>query len=172
MLILLSKDIETEGFAMPHPLHKFLRGIYLMRPIIFRYFLWLSIITILILPLAACGKTSTEVYADLGEEFSLSMGQSATIEGQVLRITFEDVIEDSRCPSDVTCIWAGRVSCIIKLADGSAPYRMVLTESGLTDQYTSETYREYQLAFHVRPYPEAGQSIRRDEYRLQLIVSK
>jgi len=157
---------------MPHPLHKFLRGIYLMRPIIFRYFLWLSIITILILPLAACGNTPAEVYADPGEEFSLSIGQSATIKGQSLRITFEDVIEDSRCPSDVTCIWAGRVSCIIKLADGSAPYRMVLTESGLTDQYTSETYREYQLAFHVRPYPEAGQSIRRDEYRLQLIVSK
>jgi hypothetical protein len=49
---------------------------------------------------------------------------------------------------------------------------MVLTESGLTDKYISETYREYQLAFHVRPYPEAGQSIRRDEYSLQLIVSK
>ena len=157
---------------MSYPLHKFLRGIYAMRPIIFRYFLWLSIITILILPLVACGNTSTEVYADLGEEFSLSIGQSATIKGQALRITFEDVIEDSRCPSDVTCIWAGRVSCIIKLVAGSAPYRMVLTESGLTDQYTSETYREYQLAFHVRPYPEAVQSIQRDEYRLQLIVTK
>ena len=157
---------------MPHPLHKFLRSIYAMRPIIFGCFLWLSIITILILPLAACGNTPAEVYADQGEEFSLSIGQSAAINGQALRITFEDVIEDSRCASDIDCIWAGRVSCIIKLADGSAPYRMVLTESGLTDQYTSETYREYQLAFHVRPYPEAGQSIQRDEYSLQLIVSK
>jgi hypothetical protein len=159
-------------FAMPHPRYKFLRGIYSMRPIIFRYFLWLSIITILTLPLAACSNAPPNVNADLGQEFSLSLGQSAIIEGQSLRITFEDVIEDSRCPSDVTCIWAGRVSCIIKLEGVSSPYRMVLTESGLTDQYTSETYREYQLAFHVRPYPEAGQSIRRDEYRLQLIVSK
>jgi hypothetical protein len=143
-----------------------------MRPIIFRYFLWLSIITILILLLAACGNTPTKVYADLGQEFFLSIGQTATIEGQALQITFEDIIEDSRCPSDVTCIWAGRASCVIKLVDGSSQYRMVLTELGLTDQYTRETYREYQLAFHVRPYPEAGQSIGRDEYRLQLIVSK
>ena len=157
---------------MHHPLHKFLRGIYSMRPIIFRYFLWLSIMTIFILPLAACGSTPAKVYVDLGEEFSLSIGQTATIKGQALQITFEDVIEDSRCPSDVTCIWAGRVSCIIKLVEVSSQYRMVLTEPGLTDQYTSETYREYQLAFHVRPYPEAGQSIGRDEYRLQLIVSK
>jgi hypothetical protein len=157
---------------MHQPRYKFLRGFYSMRPIIFRYFLWLSIITILILPLAACGNTPTKVYADLGQEFSLSIGQTATIKGQALQITFEDIIEDSRCPSDVTCIWAGRASCVIKLVDGSSQYRMVLTELGLTDQYTRETYREYQLAFHVRPYPEAGQSIGRDEYRLQLIVSK
>jgi hypothetical protein len=140
---------------------------------IFRYFLWLSIITILILPLAACGNALPQVQADLGQEFSLSIGQTASIKGQDLQITFEDVIEDSRCPSDVTCIWAGRVSCIIKLTEGSSQYRMVLTElGGLTDQFTSETYREYQLAFHVRPYPEAGQAIRKDEYRLQLIISK
>jgi hypothetical protein len=143
-----------------------------VRPIIFRYFLWLSIITILVLPLVACGNTHPKVYADLGQEFSLSLGQTATINGQALQITFEDVIEDSRCPSDVTCIWAGRVSCVIKLVEVSSQYRMVLTELGLTDQYTRETYREYQLAFHVIPYPEAGQSIRSDEYRLQLIVSK
>jgi hypothetical protein len=143
-----------------------------MRPIIFKYFLWLSAITMLVLPLAACGNAPPQVQADLGQEFSLSIGQTAVIRGQALQITFDDVIEDSRCPSDVTCIWAGRVSCIIKLTEGSSHYRMVLTESGLTDQYASETYKEYQLAFQVRPYPEAGQSIQRDAYRLQLIVSK
>jgi hypothetical protein len=160
------------GFARHQPHYKFLRGIYSMRPIIFRYFLWLSIITILILPLAACGNAPPQVQADLGQEFSLSIGQTAAIKGEALRITFEDVVEDSRCPSDVTCIWAGRASCIIKLVEGSSQYRMVLTELGLTDQYTSETYREYQLSFHLRPYPVAGQAIRKDEYRLQLIVSK
>jgi len=143
-----------------------------MRPIIFRYFLWLSFITVLVLPLAACGSAPAQVNADLGEEFSLSIGQTAIIRGQALQITFEDVIEDSRCPSDVTCIWAGRVSCIIKIVEDSSPYRMALTEPGLTAQYASETYREYQLAFHVIPYPEAGQSIQKGEYRLQLIVNK
>jgi hypothetical protein len=160
------------GFSMYQPHYKSLRGIYSRRPIIFRYFFWLSIMTVLILPLVACGNAPAKVSADLGEEFSLSMGQTATITGQDLQITFEDVIEDSRCPSDVTCIWAGRVSCIIKLVEGSSQYRMVLTELGLTEGYTSETYREYQLAFHVSPYPLAGQSIQKDEYRLRLIVSK
>jgi len=151
---------------------KFLRGIYSMRPIIFRYFLWLSLITTLILPLAACGNAPPKIYADLGEEFSLSLGQTAAIKGQDLQITFEDVIEDSRCPSDVTCIWAGRASCIIKLVEVSSQYRMVLTEPGLTDELTSQTYRQYQLSFRLRPYPVAGQPIPRDDYRLQLIVNK
>jgi len=159
------------GFSMHQPHYKFLGGICSMRPIIFRYFLWLSLIIVLLLPLAACGG-SAQVNANLGEEFSLSIGQTANIKGQDLQITFEDVIEDSRCPSDVTCIWAGRVSCIIKIVGDSSPYRMVLTEPGLSAQYTSVTYREYQLAFHVSPYPEAGQAIQKSEYRLQLIVSK
>ncbi len=151
---------------------KFLRGVYSRRPIIFQYFLWLSMITILILPLAACGKTPAEVNANLGQEFSLSIGQTAIIKGQDLQITFEDVIEDSRCPANVTCIWAGRASSIIKIVQASSQYRMVLTEPGLTDEYTTATYEEYQLSFHLRPYPVAGQTIRRDEYRLQLIVSR
>jgi len=142
-----------------------------MRPIIFRYLLWLSIITILI-SLAACGSAPAKVYADLGEEFSLSIGQTAAIRGQDLQITFEDVVEDSRCPSNVTCIWAGRDSSIMKIVQASSQYRMVLTEPGLTDEYTTVTYREYQLSFQLRPYPTAGQSIQRDAYRLQLIVSK
>jgi hypothetical protein len=143
-----------------------------MRLIIFRYFLRLSMITVLILPLAACGSTPAEVNANLGEEFSLSIGQTAIIKGQDLQITFEDVIEDSRCPSDVTCPWAGRDSSIIKIVEPSSQYRMVLTELGLTDQYTTATYQEYQISFNLRPYPVAEQTIRKGEYRLQLIVSK
>jgi hypothetical protein len=151
---------------------EFLRGIYSRRPVIFRYFLWLTMITILVLPLAACGKAPAEVNANLGEEFSLSIGQTAVIKGQGLQITFEDVIEDSRCPANVTCIWAGRDSSIIKIVQASSQYRMVLTEPGLTDQYTTATYQEYQLSFHLTPYPTAGQTIQKGEYRLQLIVSK
>jgi len=49
---------------------------------------------------------------------------------------------------------------------------MVLTEPGLTDEYTRERYEGYELAFYVTPYPEAGEKIPTDEYRLHLIISK
>jgi len=87
-------------------------------------------------------------------------------------VSFEEVTEDSRCPSDVTCVWAGRVSCVVELTHAGSSYRMILTEPGLTSEYTTETYEEYKLAFHVTPYPEVGKQIANDAYRLHLIVSK
>src|SRR4030042_7008638 len=49
---------------------------------------------------------------------------------------------------------------------------MALTESGLTDEYSRESYEGYELAFHVTPYPEAGEKILPDAYRLHLTISK
>jgi len=49
---------------------------------------------------------------------------------------------------------------------------MALTEPGLSDEYSRESYEGYELAFRVTPYPEAGKKILPDEYRLLLTVSK
>ena len=137
-----------------------------------KYHSYLLAILVFALLSSACGGSPAEVKARLGEEFSLSIGQSALITGENLEIRFEEVVEDSRCPKNVNCIWAGRVSCIVQLTDSDSPYRMVLTEPGLTDQSAGEAYKEYQLTFQVEPYPEAGKKIAADEYRLLLIVSK
>lgn len=121
---------------------------------------------------SSCTSQADEVKTRLGEEFSLRIGQTASIEEENLEIRFCEVVEDSRCPKNVTCVWAGRVSCIVGVSDSGSSYKMVLTEPGLSDQYAKETYKEYRLAFHVDPYPEAGKKISEDEYRLLLIVSK
>ena len=126
----------------------------------------------LTLLLSGCAGGTDEIKARLDEEFSLRIGQTASIAGENLEIRFDEVVEDSRCPKNVTCIWAGRVSCIVQLTDSDSSYKMVLTESGLTDHYAKETYKEYQLAFRVEPYPEEAKKIPRDEYRLLLIVSR
>jgi len=102
----------------------------------------------------------------------LSMGQRALIVGENLEISFEDVTEDSRCPRDVICVWAGRVTCMVELTHAGSSYRMALTDLGLTDDYTKERYEDYELTFHVTPYPEAGKKIPPDAYRLHLIVTK
>jgi len=137
-----------------------------------KYSLYLVALLAIVLTAFGCGGGSGTVQSRLSEEFSLFRGQRASIAGENLEIRFQEVTEDSRCPSNVTCIWAGRVTCMVELKQAGSSYRMALTESGLTSEYSKETYEGYELAFHVTPYPVAGQKIAKDEYRLHLIVSK
>ena len=41
------------------------------------------------------------------KEFSLGIGQSASIDGEKLVIKFKAVLEDSRCPTNALCVLAG-----------------------------------------------------------------
>ena len=46
------------------------------------------------------GKTTDHVIA-------VDFGETVSIESENLEVTFESIIQDSRCPSDVICIWQG-----------------------------------------------------------------
>jgi hypothetical protein len=136
-----------------------------------RYGLGLALISLVLL-LMGCAGGGGQIKASLGQVFTLAIGQTAEITGENLKIKFLEVVEDSRCARNVYCFWAGRVSCVMEIKDGGSPYKTVLTEPGLTDSYSTETYQEYNFSFYVRPYPEAGKKIAQDEYRLSLIVDK
>jgi len=110
--------------------------------------------------------------ARLNEEFHLSTGRRAFIAGESLEVKFKEVIEDSRCPKGVTCVWAGRVTCTVELTRAGVSNQLLLTEPGLTDEYSRERYEGYELTFHVTPYPQAGKKIPADKYRLHLIITK
>ena len=46
-------------------------------------------------------------YAGIDESFSLAVGETASVEGTDLSLSFVAVTRDSRCPKDVSCIVAG-----------------------------------------------------------------
>jgi hypothetical protein len=62
-------------------------------------------------------NTSSSGFA-LDEEFQLRVNQSVIIGSEDLNITFLNVTEDSRCPSDVVCKWQGAVSVVVNVAKG------------------------------------------------------
>jgi len=47
------------------------------------------------------------VNVPVDKEFSLGIGQSASIDGEKLVIKFKAVLEDSRCPTNALCVLAG-----------------------------------------------------------------
>jgi len=124
-------------------------------------------------PLPTSGSTpSGEVRGLLGEEFLLHIGQTALIAEENLKVEFVRIVEDSRCPKGVVCVWAGRVMAEVRISAGGATDGLALAETGLTEAYATTDYQKYRLSYHVEPYPEQGKTISDNQYRLLLTVSK
>jgi hypothetical protein len=70
---------------------------------------------------AGCSSVDTAVVASPGVEFSLALGKTAALSGSDFRITFNRVTEDSRCPVDVQCVWAGDAKIELTVSRNSAP---------------------------------------------------
>lgn len=49
-------------------------------------------------------------------ELVLRIGQSESLDADGLTMQFDRVVEDSRCPMDVTCVWAG--DAVVRLTIG------------------------------------------------------
>lgn len=60
---------------------------------------------LLALPASAQGPVPVEAAA--GVPFALRLGGEAVIAGAEVRVRFDRVTDDSRCPADVVCVWAG-----------------------------------------------------------------
>jgi hypothetical protein len=130
----------------------------------------LTIIAVLLL--AACASPPGETNAELGQEFSLILDQSASIVGEPLKIRFLEIINDSRCPKGVNCAWEGEVTCLVEITYFESLYRKVLTQPGLIEEPANADFKEYEIAFDVQPYPEAGRQIAKKDYRLQMVINK
>ncbi|MDM8566318.1 hypothetical protein QUF74_11810 [Candidatus Halobeggiatoa sp. HSG11] len=110
------------------------------------------------------------INAYLGVDLRLKMAQSAVLDDENLHITFARVTEDSRCPSDVQCVWAGQVTVLLQFALGE---RKNLEEHSLTlstepavkkiDKYLVEL-------LEVNPYPVSTTTVVSD-YEIVLKVS-
>lgn len=64
-------------------------------------------IILLLILLSACHRPVTQNVQDQGEEFELNFGEITRVGPDKTLVVFLDVLEDSRCPINVTCVWAG-----------------------------------------------------------------
>lgn len=132
---------------------------------------WIGILLIVagivILFFSLSGNSST---VNPGEEVILRIGQSVVIKGEDLKITFSEVTSDSRCPTGVTCVWAGEVSCNIEIYHSGKISFLKFVYPGSADSYSQLTYEGYTYSYKVEPYPEVDKVIPSAKYRLFLIV--
>ena len=129
--------------------------------------------------MASTGTSSGTTKIILDQPFNLGINGEATLEQSDLSLHFINVTEDSRCPSDVVCVWAGQVSVLIEIKslEGAAKGNFTLTSmagSGEKDSVTIEAGgKNYEIKLQgVQPYPVSTKPIKSTDYVITLMVSE
>lgn len=125
------------------------------------------------LGLAVCGNPQPfdpEIEVSLDEPFALRVAQSAEVATTGLRIRFDGVGEDSRCPVDVTCVWAGNARVRLTVdADGAV--EQLELNTGL-DPRVAQVHGSAVALEGLQPENRTGVTIAPDDYVATLRVTR
>jgi len=109
-----------------------------------------------------------DLTVDLDTPFELSVGQVAEVSGA--RIEFWNVAEDSRCPTDVQCVWEGRVKVELRLSGSNQIQTVQLSPVSGEDTVEFEGLQIRLL--EVNPAPISTEKLEISDYRIHLIASE
>ena len=110
----------------------------------------------------------------LGSQFRLKVNQTTAIESEDIKVKLLNVTDDSRCPSDVVCIWAGQVSVLVNITENDESLGDVtLTLGAGNPDLAVKNIGDYSVkVIEVNPYPISTHKIETSEYIVTLTVSK
>lgn len=97
-------------------------------------------------------------------------GQTVAIAGTPVKITFEGVVFDNRCPVDVVCIVGGEARASFRVDAGRAGADTVVLD---TDRNPSAVVSGYRVSLvSVSPAPRSNVRIDPRNYVVELTVSR
>ena len=119
-------------------------------------------------------RAISRIEAKLNSPFHLKHSQGAYIPNEKVEVNFLRIVEDSRCPSDVTCFWSGQVTVELSLIRGEQNLKkMSLTLSPGKKELAIQSYGQYVLQLiEVVPYPKSTKPIAASDYSVTLVLSK
>ena len=127
---------------------------------------------VIALAVSACGLStgpSDGPFPEQSAEIELAVGEERSIPGTSLRLRLLDVVEDSRCPVDVTCVWEGNAAVEIGLAAGSGPTHVHVLHTVLEPRAVDFGGVRVTLV-GVAPEPHEGEPIPAEDYVASLRV--
>lgn len=134
------------------------------------------ILLVLLWTLIGCSSGSSRpMEILLGDVFTLGQGQEAVIQSEDLHVRFDSVLEDSRCPTQVTCVWSGQARIAVAIwRSQEEPVTLEFnTNPAPAENRQTLTYSSYMIRLEsLDPYPQSPeQSIEQSEYRVTLQIS-
>lgn len=102
----------------------------------------------------------------------LRVGTSAPVPGTGATLTFVRVRDDSRCPTGVTCIWEGDAVVELRLQDRAGEALTVELHANPRFERQASALGVTISLERLDPYPDAGEPIAPDSYRLTLAIAR
>ncbi|MGH7467527.1 MAG: hypothetical protein ACRENP_06025 [Longimicrobiales bacterium] len=111
------------------------------------------------------------VASEVGQTFELRVGQTARVGSGGLLIGFRGVEGDSRCPVDVTCVWAGDAKLRVPVTIGRMAWTSLELHTNLDPR--SARFRDHTITVvGLRPDPRSNRPIPNDTYIVTLRVEQ
>ncbi len=98
----------------------------------------------------------------------INYGEWASIENNIT-IKF-DGVNDSRCPMDVTCVWAGDGGVSLTLSKEGEQIHSFLHTTLFQREINYNGYRI--ILKSLNPYPKSSSPTKLDEYYIELIIKR
>lgn len=129
----------------------------------------LCMVCLSVIPFAAGQETDQITLPQLNSPIALHVNESTFLETENLQITLNN-IDDSRCPADVTCIWAGEAKAHLSLMHNEKSGNLTLSTMDKSNTSSFDGYLFSMLK--VDPYPVSTENITDADYLATILVSK
>ena len=124
---------------------------------------------------AGCGGSSTGPEVDehlqgvltAPQELTLAYGEERSVGGSVLMVSFVRVVEDSRCPVDVVCVWEGNAQIELGIRMGMGPTFPLQMNTTLAPRFTDWNDIRVTL-LELLPQPRADDPPRPEGYTARI----
>ena len=139
----------------------------------------LAFALLLLVTLTSCSQTPAPGSAPEEKTLSLTEGQGASIANGG-RVTFANVVNESRCPKGTTCVWAGTATVRFQLIPSAGSSEIdVLTvlpggvsKDDIANLLPVDTLGVRLTLAELTPYPEAGKEPGKRHAMLRVLPAK
>ncbi len=127
-----------------------------------------SIALTAVLALAACDRATTPS-VPIDQQFTMAPGDAVEVADTSLRVRFDGVLNDSRCPIDAICILGGDAEVRLTASNDGAPHMITLHTGSISPvRLDGFTFTLLELT----PYPFSSQPFPPSAYRLTLRITR
>lgn len=140
---------------------------------------FLCLLSALFLTIACDTKKAQEDDKDTGDyntvqldaPFKMTQKKGVQFENNDLKILFDEVSEDSRCPEGTTCVWEGEVKVKLTVKTKNGSEKVEIVRKGKQKENAIQKIGAHTIyLMAVNPYPKDGEKIAQEDYRITMVV--